>query len=91
LPPPDFDGTLRAGAAEAQFDLPPSRSVANMFHKALMNPGARLIVGGVKDVGSEELMEAWEAASPDNAASPPVARVSWCCIVTNGRRAKCRW
>ncbi len=63
----DFDGTLRAGAAEAEFDLPPSRLVANMFHQALMDPGARMMVGGVDDVGFEEVMEAWENASPGNA------------------------
>ncbi|MFE9769451.1 hypothetical protein ACFYPC_33865 [Streptomyces sp. NPDC005808] len=65
IPRRDFDGTVRAGAAEAEFDLPPSRSVANMFHQALMDPGARMMVGGVDDIGFEELMEAYEAASPD--------------------------
>ncbi|MDX2757420.1 hypothetical protein [Streptomyces europaeiscabiei] len=63
----DFDGILREGAAEAEFDLPPSRSVANMFHQALMDPGARMMVGGADDVGFDELMEAWETASPGNA------------------------
>ncbi|MFE7076484.1 hypothetical protein ACFU96_40995 [Streptomyces sp. NPDC057620] len=65
-PRKDFDGTLREGAAEAEFDLPPSRSVANMFHPALMDPGARMMVGGVADIGFEDLMEAWETASPSN-------------------------
>ncbi|WP_329550613.1 hypothetical protein [Streptomyces sp. NBC_00696] len=65
-PRKDFDGTLRAGAAEAEFDLPPSRSVTNILHQALMDPGARMLLGGADDVGFEELMEAFEAASPDN-------------------------
>ncbi|MDG5808972.1 hypothetical protein P9869_41445 [Streptomyces ossamyceticus] len=63
----DSDGTLRAGVVEAEFDLPPSRSVSTMFHKALMDPGARMMVGGADDVGFEKLVEAWEAASPENA------------------------
>ncbi|MFC4463791.1 hypothetical protein ACFPH6_04230 [Streptomyces xiangluensis] len=77
-PERDFDGTLRAGAAEAEFDLPPSRKVANMFHKTLMDPGARMMVGGVTDVTFEELMEAWEAASPDNADLVDRIRTAHC-------------
>ncbi|MFF3327574.1 hypothetical protein [Streptomyces sp. NPDC002889] len=34
--------------------------MANIFHKALMDPGARLMVGGADDIGFEELMEAWD-------------------------------
>ncbi|MCZ4124993.1 hypothetical protein [Streptomyces sp. H39-S7] len=65
-PKKDLDGALREGAAEAGFDLPPSRSVSNMFHPALMDPGARMMVGGVDDIGFEDLMDAWATASPDN-------------------------
>ncbi|GHJ98148.1 hypothetical protein SNE510_76670 [Streptomyces sp. NE5-10] len=61
----DFDGTLRAGAAEAGFELPPSRSVPNLFHQTLTAPGARMMVGGVGDVGFEGLMESWEATWPE--------------------------
>ncbi|MFE6856147.1 hypothetical protein ACFVDH_35810 [Streptomyces sp. NPDC057674] len=61
----DFDGTLRAGAAEAGFNLPPSRSVPNLFHRALTEPGARMLVGGVGDVGFEGLMESWAATWPE--------------------------
>ncbi|WP_189852423.1 hypothetical protein [Streptomyces omiyaensis] len=64
-PRQDFDGTLRAGAAEAGFELPPSRSVPNLFHPALTVPGARMMVGGVGDVGFEGLMESWEATWPE--------------------------
>ncbi|MEV5950400.1 hypothetical protein [Streptomyces sp. NPDC051993] len=60
----DFDGILRAGAAGAEFELPPSRSVSNIFHPALMDPGARLLLGGIEDVGFDEMAEAWAAASP---------------------------
>ncbi|MGW0949277.1 hypothetical protein ACWD4O_43060 [Streptomyces sp. NPDC002623] len=38
-----------------------------MFHQALMDPGARMMVGGVDDIGLEDLLEAWETASPDKA------------------------
>ncbi|WP_185094810.1 hypothetical protein [Streptomyces sp. PanSC19] len=64
-PRQDFDGTLRAGAAEAGFELPPSRSVPNLFHRALTEPGARMLVGGVGDVGFEGLMESWAATWPE--------------------------
>lgn len=40
----DFDGTLRAGAPEAEFDLPPSRSVSNILQQALMDPGAPIVL-----------------------------------------------
>lgn len=62
----DFDEHLRAGAAAAGVELPPSRSVSNIFHKALMAPAARMVVGGTGDVAFDELMEAWTAATPDN-------------------------
>ncbi|MFJ9250502.1 hypothetical protein [Streptomyces sp. NPDC101776] len=60
----DFDGALRANAAGAGFELPPSRSVSNIFHPALIGPGGRLMLGGAQDVGFDELAEAWEAATP---------------------------
>ncbi|WP_019070639.1 hypothetical protein [Streptomyces hokutonensis] len=62
----DFDGTLRAGAAGAEFDLPPTGSVSKIFHPALMGPGVRLMIGGAQDVGFDEMAEAWEAAKPGN-------------------------
>ncbi|WP_316784340.1 hypothetical protein [Streptomyces sasae] len=62
----DFDGTLRAGAVGAEFELPATRSVSNIFHPALMGPGARLLIGGVEDVGFDEMAEAWEAAAFGN-------------------------
>jgi hypothetical protein len=83
-PKRDFDGALRAGAAEAEFDLPPSRTVANMFHKALMHPGARLVVGGAADVAFEDLMDAWEAASPDNAELVDRLRAAHCDAALTG-------
>ncbi|MGW8955614.1 hypothetical protein [Streptomyces sp. NPDC055709] len=44
----DFDGTLRAYAAQAGVQLPrsPAHPVPNIFHPALMQPGARLLLGG---------------------------------------------
>ncbi|WP_445282598.1 hypothetical protein [Streptomyces sp. DSM 118148] len=62
----DFDGALRAGAFGAKFELPPSRSVSNIFHRALMGPGARMLIGGIADIGFEEMAEAWAAATPGN-------------------------
>ncbi|MCX4617945.1 hypothetical protein [Streptomyces mirabilis] len=62
----DFDGALRAGAAGAEVELPPSRSVSNIFHPALMDPGARMLIGGIEDVGFDEMVEAWAAATPGN-------------------------
>ncbi|MFF2431614.1 hypothetical protein [Streptomyces mirabilis] len=63
-PRKDLDGALRAAATEAEFDLPPSRSVSNIFHRDLVESGARVLVGGADDVAFEDLLEAWEAASP---------------------------
>ncbi|WP_455355913.1 hypothetical protein [Streptomyces sp. SYSU K217416] len=61
----DLDGTLRAYAAEAGVELPPTRWVPNVFHRALTEPGARMVVGGAADVGFEGLMESWEATWPE--------------------------
>ncbi|MFE7551048.1 hypothetical protein [Streptomyces gardneri] len=61
----DFDGALRAGAAEAGFELPPPRSVPNLFHRTLTEPGARMMVGGAGDIGFEGLVESWEATWPE--------------------------
>ncbi|MFE2317255.1 hypothetical protein ACFXC8_29745 [Streptomyces sp. NPDC059441] len=63
-PRKDLDGALRAAATEAEFDLPLSRSVSNIFHRDLVESGARVLVGGADDVAFEDLLEAWEAASP---------------------------
>ncbi|WP_435216457.1 hypothetical protein [Streptomyces sp. bgisy034] len=65
-PRQDFDAALRAGAAGAEFELPPSRSVSSIFHPALMDPGARLLLGGIEDVGFDEMADAWAAATPGN-------------------------
>ncbi|MEU9370731.1 hypothetical protein AB0D71_39990 [Streptomyces avermitilis] len=67
-PRKDFDGALRAAAADAAFELPPPRSVPNMFHPALLDQGARMLLGGADDTGFEDLADAWEAASPANSA-----------------------
>ncbi|WP_156725789.1 hypothetical protein [Streptomyces apocyni] len=61
----DLDGTLREHAAKAGVELPPTRSVPNLFHRALTEPGARMMVGGAADVGFEGLMESWEATWPE--------------------------
>ncbi|MEU3670804.1 hypothetical protein [Streptomyces virginiae] len=65
----DLDGILRDGAAAAGIELPrsPETAVPNIFHRALMDPGARLLLGGAADVGIEDLLEAWEQAWPDHA------------------------
>ncbi|MFJ2937933.1 hypothetical protein ACIO8G_34860 [Streptomyces sp. NPDC087219] len=60
----DLDGTLRAYAAKDGVELPPSHSVPNLFHRALTEPGARMLVGGAADVSFEGLMESWEATWP---------------------------
>jgi hypothetical protein len=57
----DLDGILRTHAAAAGIDLPGPRSVSNPFDKALVEVGARLMVGGADDVSPEELIEAWES------------------------------
>ncbi|NWF30295.1 hypothetical protein HW130_29285 [Streptomyces sp. PKU-EA00015] len=61
----DLDGTLREYAAKDGVELPPTRSVPNLFHRALTEPGARMMVGGAADVGFEGLMESWEATWPE--------------------------
>ncbi|MFD9270923.1 hypothetical protein ACFWB1_26040 [Streptomyces goshikiensis] len=65
----DLDGILRVGAAAAGVDLPrsPETAVPNIFHRALMEPGARLLLGGASDVGIEELLKSWEQAWPEHA------------------------
>ncbi|MFD4136563.1 hypothetical protein [Streptomyces goshikiensis] len=64
----DLDETLRAHAAEARLELPRSSAPAlpNIFHRALLDPGARLLLGGAADVGAQDLLEALEQAMPDN-------------------------
>ncbi|MDA5284453.1 hypothetical protein [Streptomyces sp. Isolate_45] len=59
-----MDGVLREYAAKDGVELPPTRSVPNIFHRALIEPGARVMVGGVADVGFEGLLESWEATWP---------------------------
>ncbi|MEU6988206.1 hypothetical protein ABZ946_33070 [Streptomyces sp. NPDC046324] len=61
----DLDGTLREYAARDGVELPSSRSVPNLFHRALTEPGARMMVGGVTDVGFGGLMDSWEATWPE--------------------------
>ncbi|MEV6956566.1 hypothetical protein [Streptomyces sp. NPDC051183] len=46
--------------------LPPSRTVANIFHRALTEPGARLMVGGAADVSFDDVMDSWAKTWPDN-------------------------
>jgi hypothetical protein len=45
----------------------------NPFHRALVEPGTRLMLGGASDVGFEILMGAWENASPE--ASETIERI----------------
>ncbi|WP_326662914.1 hypothetical protein [Streptomyces sp. NBC_00385] len=67
LPRRDLDETLRAHAAEAGLELPRSPgALPNVFHRALMNAGARLLLGGAADLGSEELLGALEQAMPNH-------------------------
>ncbi|HET6354880.1 hypothetical protein [Streptomyces sp.] len=61
----DLDGSLRAHAAEAGVELPPPRSVPNLFHRSLTEPGSRMMVGGAADVSFEGLMDSWEATWPE--------------------------
>ncbi|MGP3632655.1 hypothetical protein ACTU45_04645 [Streptomyces sp. 24-1644] len=65
----DFDGILRGGAAAAGVELPrsPETAVPNIFHRALLESGARLLLGGAADVGIEDLLASWEQAWPDQA------------------------
>ncbi|MEV7512682.1 hypothetical protein AB0O57_32460 [Streptomyces sp. NPDC091201] len=63
----NLDEILRAHAAEAGLELPRlPGALPNVFHPALMNPGARLLLGGADDLGFEELVEALEKAVPDD-------------------------
>ncbi|MFI5672750.1 hypothetical protein [Streptomyces sp. NPDC051704] len=67
LPRRDLDETLRAHAAEGGLELPRSPgALPNVFHRALMDPGARLLLGGAEDLGIEELLEALAKAMPDH-------------------------
>ncbi|MFE4337308.1 hypothetical protein ACFRQM_50915 [Streptomyces sp. NPDC056831] len=64
----DLDAILRTHAAEAGLELPRPQPTAlpNISHRALMDPGARLLLGGATDLGIEELLEALEQAMPDD-------------------------
>ncbi|MFH9118397.1 hypothetical protein [Streptomyces globisporus] len=62
----DLDGALRLHAAAAGVDLPPTRSVPNLFHRTLTGPGARMMVGGVGDVGFDGLMDSWGSTWPES-------------------------
>ncbi|MFD0267813.1 hypothetical protein ACFVGY_14655 [Streptomyces sp. NPDC127106] len=68
FPRRDLDETLRAHAAEVGLELPRSSapSLPNIFHRALMDPGARLLLGGAADVGTEDQLDALEQAMPDH-------------------------
>lgn len=63
----DFDGIVRAHGEAAGFELPRSLSCSmpNLFHRAVLETGARLLLGGASDVAFEDLVEAWEQACPD--------------------------
>jgi hypothetical protein len=64
----DLDQTLRDRFAEAGIDLPPESpdALPNVHHWALMEPGARLLLGGAEDLGIEDLVEALESALPQH-------------------------
>ncbi|WP_331751682.1 hypothetical protein OG215_40920 (plasmid) [Streptomyces globisporus] len=67
FPQRNLDETLRAQAAEAGLELPRSTStLPNVSHRALADAGARLLLGGLADLGGEELFEALEEAMPNN-------------------------
>jgi hypothetical protein len=65
-PRQDLDGALRSSAAAVGVELPPAPadSVRNPFARTLVEPGARLLLGGSADVGFEGLMEALESVLP---------------------------
>ncbi|MFD6295826.1 hypothetical protein ACFWFU_13565 [Streptomyces sp. NPDC060235] len=73
-PRKDFDGALRAAAAAAAFELPPPRPMPSMFHPALLDQGARMLLGGTTDTGLEDMANALEAAYPGNTALPEALR-----------------
>ncbi|MEH6374314.1 hypothetical protein V7793_08245 [Streptomyces sp. KLMMK] len=71
----DFDGILRSHASAAGVELPrsPAHSVPNMFHRAVLESGARMVVGGGADVGLEGMLEVLEHAWPDQ--EPTIERI----------------
>ncbi|WP_405797316.1 hypothetical protein [Streptomyces longwoodensis] len=66
VPRRDLDATLRAHAAEAGLDLPRllGSALPNVSHRALMDLGARVLLGGAADIGMEELLETLTRAMP---------------------------
>lgn len=68
VPRRDLDATLRAHAADAGLELPrlPGSALPNVSHWALMDLGARLLLGGAADIGMEDLLEALARAMPDH-------------------------
>ncbi|MFE6153614.1 hypothetical protein [Streptomyces sp. NPDC057889] len=62
-PRQDVDGMLRSAASVAGFQLPDAAPLAlrNLFQRSLAELGAQLLIGGTGDVGSDALMDAWEA------------------------------
>lgn len=80
----DFDGILRSYAAGAGVELPPTRTVANIFHRALTEPGARLMVGGAADVSFDDVMDSWAKAWPDSTETIDLIRDAYREAALNG-------
>lgn len=64
----DLDQMLRDRFAETGIDLPPGSpdALPNVHHWALVEPGARLLLGGAEDLGIEDLLEALAQALPEH-------------------------
>ncbi|GAA4846591.1 hypothetical protein [Kitasatospora terrestris] len=64
----DLDQMLRDRFTEAGITLPPESpdTLPNVHHWALVESGARLLLGGAEDLGTEDLLEALEQAMPEH-------------------------
>ncbi|MCX4524024.1 hypothetical protein OHA69_41270 [Streptomyces anulatus] len=64
----DLDGTLRNHATTAGTELPrvQGHPVPNIFHRAVLEPGARILIGGTAHIAYEAVLDDWAQIWPDS-------------------------
>ncbi|MEU0001794.1 hypothetical protein ABZ069_33280 [Streptomyces microflavus] len=64
----DLDGTLRSHATAAGIELPrvAGHLVPNIFHRAVLEPGARMLIGGTAHIAYEAVLNEWARIWPDS-------------------------
>ncbi|MFE1892670.1 hypothetical protein [Streptomyces microflavus] len=64
----DLDGTLRSHATAAGIELLKVQGhlVPNIFHRAVLEPGARMLIGGTAHIAYEAVLDEWARIWPDS-------------------------